>query len=389
MEVIGFRCIIDCSGMGHVTNGVHPSAIVRTGEAVADSDAATAARLVPVAKISGGNGVFVSCVSDEFENAGVPFADMRSDLGRYLGRAGCHMFVQELFPQTAEDTVEKLANLIRERAAVLHLVGELPGAIANEKAVSDFLASEPNFLDSYPELKSELGNFHGISYTQWEAYLARHYGIPLFVYSTEKGDQAQATHLKRLRLGRRFPGEKRIADRADLFGQLIGDIRSIIPSVPKFARKLAASRILRHAPDRLFGRDQWLDALDAAWTKENLNIYTLVAWGGVGKTSLVARWVSERMAARGWRDVERYFDWSFYSQGTGDSRQTSSDQFIEAALKFFDDPDPTKGSPWERGDRLAGLIGQHQTLLVLDGIEPLQYPFNDQQAGPSERSVHL
>ena len=146
-------------------------------------------------------------------------------------------------------------------------------------------------------------------------------------------------------------------------------------------RKLAPSRITKHSPKILFGRDQWLDALDAAWANPKLNVYTLVAWGGVGKTSLVAHWVSKRMAAKGWPGVERYFDWSFYSQGTGESRQTSSDLFIQEALKFFDDPDPTKGSPWERGERLAGLVRRHRTLLVLDGIEPLQYPLNDPQAG--------
>ena len=145
--------------------------------------------------------------------------------------------------------------------------------------------------------------------------------------------------------------------------------------------KLAPSRILRHSPKILFGRDGWLDALDAAWANPTLNVYTLVAWGGVGKTSLVAHWISERLAAKGWPGVERYFDWSFYSQGTGESRQTSSDLFIQEALTFFGDPDPIKGSPWERGERLAGLIRRHRTLLVLDGIEPLQYPLNDAQAG--------
>ena len=145
--------------------------------------------------------------------------------------------------------------------------------------------------------------------------------------------------------------------------------------------KIAPSRILRHAPKILFGRDQWLAALDAAWAKPTLNVYVLVAWGGVGKTSLVAHWVSQRLAAKGWPGVDRYFDWSFYSQGTGESRQTSSDLFIQEALKFFDDPDPIKGSPWERGERLAGLIRQHRTLLVLDGVEPLQYPPGDPQAG--------
>ncbi|MDZ4784224.1 MAG: toll/interleukin-1 receptor domain-containing protein, partial [Planctomycetia bacterium] len=149
-------------------------------------------------------------------------------------------------------------------------------------------------------------------------------------------------------------------------------------------RQIAASRILRHSPPILFGRETWLDALDAAWADRNLNLYTLVAWGGVGKTSLVAHWVAERFMKVGWRDVERYFDWSFYSQGSGESRQTSADLFISEALKFFGDPDPTVGGGWERGERLAKLVRQHRTLLVLDGIEPLQYPPTD-KAGMAGR----
>jgi tetratricopeptide (TPR) repeat protein len=142
-------------------------------------------------------------------------------------------------------------------------------------------------------------------------------------------------------------------------------------------RKLAPSRILRHAPAILFGRERELAALDAAWNERRINLYTLVAWGGVGKTSLVAHWVAERLMKLGWPGVERYFDWSFYSQGTGESRQTSADLFISEALQFFGDADPTFGSPWERGERLAGLVRKHRTLLVLDGIEPLQYPPTD------------
>ena len=80
----------------------------------------------------------------------------------------------------------------------------------------------------------------------------------------------------------------------------------------------------------------------------NLNVYTLVA-GGVGKTSLVAHWVSQRLAARGWLDVERYFDWSFYSQGTGDSRQTSSTYSFRKRSRF--QHDPVKGA---RGNAVSG-----------------------------------
>lgn len=148
-------------------------------------------------------------------------------------------------------------------------------------------------------------------------------------------------------------------------------------------RRVAGTQLEKHAPRVLFGRETELAALDAAWAKGKLNVYTLVAWGGAGKTSLVFHWVQTRFAAKEpkWPGVERYFDWSFYSQGTGENRQTSADLFIAKALEFFGDPDPTVGGPYERGERLAGLIRQHRTLLVLDGIEPLQYPPGDPQAG--------
>jgi hypothetical protein len=99
--------------------------------------------------------------------------------------------------------------------------------------------------------------------------------------------------------------------------------------------KIAGTQLEKHAPKVLFGREAELAALDAAWGKGTLNVYTLVAWGGAGKTSLVFHWVQTRFAVEGWPGVERYFDWSFYSQGTGESRQTSADLFIAKALEFF------------------------------------------------------
>ncbi|MFD0725937.1 hypothetical protein [Lysobacter brunescens] len=145
----------------------------------------------------------------------------------------------------------------------------------------------------------------------------------------------------------------------------------------------APSRLTRHAARNFFGREQELELIDQAWADSGIHVFSLVAWGGVGKTALVTEWLATRMIAKGWPGVERYFDWSFYSQGTGESRQTSSALFIHDALNFFDDPDPTLGTEWERGERLAELVRRHKTLLVLDGIEPLQYPPTDRsgQAG--------
>ena len=60
------------------------------------------------------NRVFISCVSDEFEKGGSPFAGLRSDLRRYLARAKVDVRVQEDFPQAAVDTVENLAGEVSQ-----------------------------------------------------------------------------------------------------------------------------------------------------------------------------------------------------------------------------------------------------------------------------------
>ena len=144
---------------------------------------------------------------------------------------------------------------------------------------------------------------------------------------------------------------------------------------------LASSRITKHSPKILFGRDQWLDALDAAWANSKLNVYTLVAWGGVGKTSLVAHWVSQRMAAKGWPGVERYFDWSFYSQGTGESRQTSSDLFIQEALSSSTIPTPQKGAPGNAANGWRGSSAAIARCSSWTASSRCNIRSNDPQAG--------
>ena len=148
------------------------------------------------------------------------------------------------------------------------------------------------------------------------------------------------------------------------------------------AQKIAPTK-LRHAAATLFGRDQELRRLDAAWADAGTHVVTLVAWGGVGKTSLVARWAAG-LAGRDY-DGADYFDWSFYSQGTGDYLRASgatrgggasADVCVAEALKFFGDPAMAESaaSPWDKGARLAQLVAGRRALLVLDGLEPLQHP---------------
>ena len=123
----------------------------------------------------------------------------------------------------------------------------------------------------------------------------------------------------------------------------------------------------------LFGRQKELELLDKAWQFDETRVVSLVASGGVGKSTLVNKWL-ELMGFENYRGAIRVFGWSFYSQGTKE-RVTSADKFISEALAWFGDSDPKKGSPWDKGQRLAELIRKKKTLLVLDGLEPLQSDF--------------
>ncbi len=120
----------------------------------------------------------------------------------------------------------------------------------------------------------------------------------------------------------------------------------------------------------LFGRRPQIENLDLAWKSPGINVTALVGRGGVGKSTLVGKWL-DQMQADNYRGASRVFGWSFHSQGTGE-RVTSAHEFIVRALEWFGDPDATAGSPWDKAERLADLVRQGRTLLVLDGLEPLQ-----------------
>ncbi|MCI0600904.1 MAG: hypothetical protein L0Y60_15555 [Beijerinckiaceae bacterium] len=134
------------------------------------------------------------------------------------------------------------------------------------------------------------------------------------------------------------------------------------------------SRIIKYAPAELIGREAETKLLDDAWAKaqndetKRPHILTFVALGGEGKTSLVAKWAADLAC-------EAAFAWSFYSQGTREQAAASSDLFLKEALTFFGDPAMAGSAQgaYEKGRRLAKLVGERRALLILDGLEPLQY----------------
>ncbi|HYI94095.1 MAG TPA: TIR domain-containing protein, partial [Bryobacteraceae bacterium] len=128
--------------------------------------------------------------------------------------------------------------------------------------------------------------------------------------------------------------------------------------------------------ERLVGREAQLKRLDEAWTDPNINILSLIAEGGAGKSALVNEWLKS-MRADNYRGAETILGWSFYNQGTKE-RVTSADEFLNWALdKLRIEIETTSATA--KGDAIAEALMKRRVLLVLDGCEPLQYGLDKQQ----------
>ena len=140
------------------------------------------------------------------------------------------------------------------------------------------------------------------------------------------------------------------------------------------------SRIMKYAPSELIGREAETKVLNDAWDQvvrgetKRPHILTFVALGGEGKTSVVAKWAVD-LAFQDWPGCDAVLAWSFYSQGTREQLAASSDLFLNEALAFFGDTTMARSAAgaFDKGRRLAQLVGERRALLILDGLEPLQY----------------
>ena len=326
--------------------------------------------------------LFLSAVSNEFES-------YRSLLAGDLKRPNLDVAVQEDFITTDGTTLSKLDTYIRACDGVVHLIGKSVGAIPEPVAVAGILQQYPDLANKLPMLADTLSQPDpGFSYTQWEAYLAIYHQRPLFVYRPNDfespdcpcpreerfqldpdQEKAQQRHYKRIcEMGRdrgQFLNQERLSS------LVLRDLVDILPALE--SRIDIPPTNLIHTTEQLVGREHELTLLDRAWNDPHIHVVVVRGIGGEGKTSLVATWMAE-LAFKNWRGAERVIDWSFYSQGTRDQTAATAEFFINQALTDLGDPDPTEGGPEARAARLAEYINRERTLLVLDGLEPLQHP---------------
>ncbi len=149
--------------------------------------------------------------------------------------------------------------------------------------------------------------------------------------------------------------------------------------------KLAAGKVsLPHELSRgagfLAGRDREETLLVDAWAScaagadpaKKTHMLVLHAIGGQGKTALLRRLV-DRLAAADFPHAEKVLGWSAYSQGSGENRSTANaEQFIIDGLRFMGELGALPKDGVTRARLLAQRLKETRTLLLLDGIEPLQ-----------------
>jgi hypothetical protein len=136
------------------------------------------------------------------------------------------------------------------------------------------------------------------------------------------------------------------------------------------ATKIDIGGLPETAYENLVGREAELARLDAAWENREVNILSLIAEGGAGKSALLNEWLT-LLRRDNYRGAEAVLGWSFYSQGTHE-RATSSEQFLDWALQQLE-VTARANSAGAKGEAIADALTKRRVLLALDGVEPLQY----------------
>lgn len=156
--------------------------------------------------------IFLSTVSAEF-------LSYREALRHRLTRPNVSIAIQEDFIPTGTETLAKLDDYICGSHAVIHLVGDMTGALAQPPSVTVIRERYPDLEQRLPPLAEILkADSPAISYTQWEAWLALYHRKVLIIavpqsearrderYRLEESQrQTQLLHLGRLERVERYP----------------------------------------------------------------------------------------------------------------------------------------------------------------------------------------
>ncbi|MGI4734618.1 MAG: FxSxx-COOH system tetratricopeptide repeat protein [Janthinobacterium lividum] len=247
--------------------------------------------------------LFLSAVTNEFRS-------YRANLQKTLTRPNVAVKIQEEFIAGAGTTLEKLNEYVQHCDAVIHLVGDLTGAVTTSPSLDWLRARYPDLSQRYPALQELLDENSTVkaSYTQWEAYLAIYHGRALLVAAPTPealrdenlmpepvagSVQSSASHLTRLKqLGFypeiKFTNVDRLA--ADVALSKLYDLllmAGIQAAELPNTQPLQPQNLPYPALGSLFkGRAPFVRALRAEFASATVGRKALHGLGGIGKTRL-------------------------------------------------------------------------------------------------------
>ncbi|MBK8454214.1 MAG: SEFIR domain-containing protein [Thiofilum sp.] len=226
-----------------------------------------------------------------------------------------------------------------------------------------------NYLRHYRGLETEGGkgvNFEGLVISQilYEHYYKNTKFIPVL---PEQGDRNHIPISLRPYSNYCLPSQyedvyRVLTGQAKYIQPKLGDIRELGSECPIFIDRLPT------VAGGFFGRKEELQLLDNALLGDGTRIMQFIAAGGTGKTKLLRHWLNKQDAA-----ITNRIIWSFYSQGSAEDKQVSASPFFVDAFNAFGIDYSQFKTEEEKADALVKLLVDSKTLLVLDGLEPLQY----------------
>lgn len=239
--------------------------------------------------------LFISAVTSEFGNC-------RPYLREVLTRPNVAVKIQDEFKASGKGTLDKLNRYIAKCDAVVHLVGEMTGALAPAVAVQEIRESCPDLATRFPELKSVFEGVELCSYTQWEAYLGRYHDKELVIArpsmgfprdarfaTTEEQRRLQHAHVERLKSMGKYP-EIEFGTLDKLAAELLASsILDLLVNSTKGASLHKPNNLPYPSIGNLFiGREAFMARLHDEYLKQKQSNQPLRqcihGLGGVGKT---------------------------------------------------------------------------------------------------------
>jgi len=304
--------------------------------------------------------LFLSTVSDEFRS-------YRDRLRHLLTRPDVEVKVQEDFIVTGDETLEMLDTYIQGCDGVIHLVGDMTGAMAKPQSVAAIAARYPELGSRLPLAEFLQADGPSHPYTQWEAWLALWHGKKLFIATPSDGapryknyrcepeqQKLQRSHLARLRGVARYPVLEAFTGDDNLAAEVL---RSFVLDLLVGAGLTRRPLTLPFASiGPLFkGRSALMKMLENA--TEPL---AMIGLGGVGKTRLVIE--------HAWRQIGRCNAVLLVSAGSAEALNRNLASLCNPTALDLPEQTLTEEAA-QRQAALHWLQANPGWLLILDNVD--------------------